>query len=139
MNKTWSLRDDKSYNIRMNIFMFIKEVWHVGESKIISHFGKYNHKTMSKPLLCMRMLGPKNPVRHLPPKLWNHTFTFWKLNLVWMVWFKIPFAVWPIIIAVIFWDDVMLAQILLKLVLTFVKEQLALLQTASSPALHTCI
>lgn len=61
------------------------------------------------------------------------------LNLVWMVWFKIPFAVWPIIIAVIFWDDVMLAQILLKLVLTFVKEQLALLQTASSPALHTCI
>lgn len=45
----------------MNIFnMSIKEVWHVGESKIISHFGKYNYKTMSKPLLCMRMLGPKN-------------------------------------------------------------------------------
>lgn len=66
-------------------------------------------------------------------------FTFWKLNLIWMVWFKIPFAVWPIIIAVIFWDDVILAQILLKLVLTFIKEQLALLQTASSPSLHTCI
>lgn len=65
-------------------------------------------------------------------------FTFWKLNLEWMVWFKIPLAVWPIIITVIFWDDVILAQILLKLVLTFIKEQLALLQTASSPSLHTC-
>lgn len=81
MNKFLSLRDRKCCCTRMKVFMFIEEVWHIWESKIISHYGKYNNKIVSKHLLPMRMLGLKKVVRGSTMKLWN--YTVYLLETIW--------------------------------------------------------
>ena len=139
MNKFWTLKGDKCCNARMKSSWSLVKWGMFGRAKVFLTVGNIIIKQWAN-VCCLReclVLRPWLDIHHCSYGItW---FTFWKVNLVWMVWFKIPFAVWSIIIPVIFWDDVILAQILLKSVLTFVREQLAPLQTASSPSLHTCI
>lgn len=94
-----------------------------------NHNTKHNNKWDSMAqCLPIQMLDPNETVKTTQVAFGN--------NMVWMAWLKVLLATSSIIIAVIFWDDVILAQILLESVLTFIREQLA---PCRQQAHHPCI